>query len=208
VSRTLVRDYDAAGVNSVEPYVSGGAWRYSGVSVTGGGSVDVAGIVRLAASGTWSTELKANPTGETQGGARSFSVPLYLRLGASAVLTPGLNISASAIRADWSSLGDEIAEATGTALGYGAGLELSQFRLFGRDAPLRLGYRQSKMPFSLGSDEVSERLLSGGLALVFSQADGVVFATTDVGVERGRRTGAGVTEEFWRGTVSLRLAAF
>jgi hypothetical protein len=36
----------------------------------------------------------------------------------------------------------------------------------------------------------------------------VVLATTDIGVERGRRTGGSITEEFWRGTVSVRLSAF
>jgi hypothetical protein len=60
----------------------------------------------------------------------------------------------------------------------------------------------------MAGDDVMEEVLAGGLALVITQANDVVLATTDVGVERGRRTGGGLTEEFWRATVSLRLAAF
>jgi len=208
VAQSLVRSYEAAGEDAIEPYLSTGSWRYSGESVTGGASVELWGIVRVAGSATWSTDLDANATGETQGGDQTLKFPLQLRLGASAILTPGLNLSASAVRADWSAAAEELGGTAGTTLGLGVGLELSQTSLFGREAPLRLGYRRAALPFPIAGDDVKEEILSGGLALVFSQANGVVLATTDVGVEKGRRTGGGLTEDFWRGTVSLRLAAF
>lgn len=211
VSRSLVRDFGAATeLGSVEPYRSTGTWRYAGYSVTGGASAELFGSLRVAASATWSTDLDADASGDTEGGDRSFSVPLQLRLGVSSRLTQGLTVSASAIRADWTVAADEVGAGTRvrTVLGAGAGIELSQTRLFGREAPLRLGFRRSGLPFAVGGGDGTEQVLSGGIALVLNQANGVVLATTDLGVERGRRTGGVVTEDFWRATLSLRLSAF
>jgi hypothetical protein len=208
VAQSLVRSYEAVGEDAIEPYLSTGSWRYSGESITGGASIELWSIVRVAASATWSTDLDANATGDTQGGDQSLQFPLQVRVGASAILTPGLNVSASTVWADWSDAAEELGGSAGTTLGIGAGLELSQTSVFGRDAPLRLGYRRARLPFPMAGDDVMEEVLAGGLALVITQANDVVLATTDVGVERGRRTGGGLTEEFWRATVSLRLAAF
>ena len=210
VDRVLTRDYGDAGLGAVEPYVSAGLWRYSGWSVTAGASTELLGDFRLAASATWSTDLDADATGSTEGSDRSFSVPLQLRVGASTVLTQGLAVSASAVRADWTVAADEVSAGTlvRTVYGVGVGIELSQARLLGREAPLRVGYRISGLPFSVGGGVGTEQVFSGGLALVLNEANGIVLATTDLGVERGRRTGGVVTEDFWRATLSLRLAGF
>jgi hypothetical protein len=206
-----VRDYGAVtGLGAVEPYLASGSWRYSGWSVTGGASTELFGAVRVAGSATWSTDLDADATGDTEGGDRAFAVPLQLRLGVSSVLTDGLVINASAVRADWTVAAADVGVGTQvrTVLGFGAGIELSQARLFGREAPLRVGFRRSGLPFSVGGGDGTEQVYSGGLALVLNETNGVVLATTDVAVERGRRTGGSVTEEFWRGTISVRLSAF
>jgi hypothetical protein len=211
IERSLIREYGtSSGAGPVEPYVSAGAWRYSGESVTGGAATELLGAVRVAASATWSTKLNASATGATAGGDRSFSVPLQLRLGASSVLTPGLALSASVVRADWSAADDEIEASAraGTVFGVGVGAELSQARLFGREAPLRLGFRRSGLPFSLGTADATEQVVSGGLALILNQSNGVILASADLGLEKGSRSGGGVNENFWRGTVSVRLSSF
>lgn len=211
VTRSLVRDFgDPTGLGVVEPYSSTGTWQYSGASVTGGASTELFGSTRVAASATWSTDLDADASGDTDGGDRSFSIPLQLRLGVSSRLTQGLTVSASAIRADWTVTADEVGAATQvrTVLGVGAGVELSQARLFGREAPLRLGFRRAGLPFAVGGGDGTEQVFSGGLALVLNQSNGVVLATTDLGVERGWRTGGVVREDFWRATLSVRLSAF
>jgi hypothetical protein len=211
VDRTLTRVYgEANGLGAVDPYVSAGSWRYSGWSVTAGASTERIGDVRLAASATWSTDLDAETLGPTEGPDRSFSVPLQLRVGASSALTQGLVVSASAVRADWTVAASDVGAGTRvrTVYGAGVGLELSQARLFGREAPLRLGFRRSGLPFSIGGGVGTEQVLSGGLALILNQSNGVILASTDLGVERGRRTGGVVTEDFWRATLSLRLSAF
>jgi hypothetical protein len=87
-------------------------------------------------------------------------------------------------------------------------MELSRARIFGKQAPLRFGFRQSSLPFSLEADRASERVFAGGFGLGLNEAEGVVLAGVDLAVERGRRTAGPVTEEFWRGTVSLRVSGF
>ncbi|MGD2047309.1 MAG: hypothetical protein PVH96_13930, partial [Gemmatimonadota bacterium] len=86
------------------------------------------------------------------------------------------------------------------------GLELTQARLLGRSAPIRLGFRHTDLPFSPAGESASERIFAGGLGLVLNQANELILAGVDVGVERGRRTAGSLVENFWRGTVSLRLA--
>jgi hypothetical protein len=119
-----------------------------------------------------------------------------------------LTLSASAVRADWSSVTDDLSggsEARAT-LALGVGIELTQARLLGREAPLRLGFRRSALPFSLGPDEASERIFSGGFGLALNQTGEFLLASMDLGLERGRRSAGALTENFWRATLSLRVA--
>jgi hypothetical protein len=86
------------------------------------------------------------------------------------------------------------------------GLELAQARVLGREAPLRLGFRHSDLPFAAPSESASERAFSGGFGLDLNQTGDFVLAALDLAVERGRRSAGSLTENFWRGTLSLRLA--
>ncbi|MDH3423339.1 MAG: hypothetical protein OEN00_10140, partial [Gemmatimonadota bacterium] len=207
--RSLIRTVDPGATgNPIQDFVSAGSWTYAGYLVTGGVATRVADLLNLAASATWSTQLDAEASATTQGGDGSFDVPLQLRAGASADLAPGLTLSASAVRADWSAVADDLndgsnARAT-TALG--VGLELTQARLLGREAPLRLGFRRADLPFSLNSGKASERIFSAGLGLSLNQTGEFVLASADMSLERGRRSAGVFAENFWRATLSLRLA--
>lgn len=206
LDRTLVRTAEEGDTTTVQPYVSDGSWSYSGYLITGGVATRLLDLVDLAVSATWSTKLDAEASAGTEGGDGSYDLPLELRLGASAELAPGLSLSASASRADWTGVSLN-SEAEGeTVLAYGVGLELAQARLLGRQAPIRVGFRRSDLPFSLASESASERTFSGGLGLVLNQAGEVVLANVDLAVERGRRKAGSVTEDFWRATLSLRVA--
>ena len=209
LDRLFLRTIDSGSeATAVLPYVSEGAWTYSGYTVTGGVATRLVDIVSVSASATWSTALDAEASSTTTGGDGSFDLPLQLRLGASAALAPGLTLSASAVRADWSALEQDLTGGTSAdaTLAYGFGLELAQARLLGREAPLRLGFRRSDLPFSTGSEAASERIFSGGFGIVLNQTGEVVLANADVSVERGRRSEGSLSENFWRGTLSLRLA--
>jgi len=212
VSRTLTRTFqDSTLASEAQPYQSAGSWAYSGYLVTGGVDVDLTTAVSLAASATWSTDLQANARSGTEGSDHSYRIPLQLRVGATAVLAPGLLVSASGERANWSAIRDDLgadASARSVVLGLGVGVELSQLRLLGKRAPLRLGYRSADLPFGAPSGFAKEQTFSGGVALTLNETNGVVLASTDLAVERGRRTGLSFAEDFWRATASLKLSAF
>jgi hypothetical protein len=204
LDRALVRTTEGV---ATEPFVSDGSWSYSGYHVTGGVATRVVDLVDVSASATWSTPLDAEAAQGTTGGDGSYDVPLQLRVGASAALAPGLTLSAGATRADWSGTTDDLAGADGrSTLSFGVGLELAQARVLGREAPLRLGFRHSDLPFAAPSESASERAFSGGFGLDLNQTGDFVLAALDLAVERGRRSAGSLTENFWRGTLSLRLA--
>ncbi|MBM4185217.1 MAG: hypothetical protein FJ207_13535 [Gemmatimonadetes bacterium] len=210
VSRTLTREFgDSALANQVLPYRAGGSWSYSGYQVTVGVSSDVTAFLRLAASATYSTELDADPSAQTAGSRRSFDMPLQLRLGASSQLAPGLTLAASASRADWSGTeGDLLSGEAGAATSVGLGLELAQAQLFGRTTPLRAGFRRRTLPFALEGGGANEQTFSGGLGIPLNVTSEIVLASLDLGLEKGNRTSGSFREDFWRGTVSLRVTGF
>lgn len=210
VDRTLVRTIaaDDATTSNVLPYVSSGSWSYGGFLITAGAATRLIDLVNVSASATWSSNLKADASSTTTTGDGSYDIPLQLRLGASADLAPGLTLSASAARADWSSVQGDLtgSNEARTSLAYGVGLELDQARLLGRQAPLRIGFRHAGLPFSIGADAVSERIFTGGLGLALNQTGEFLLAALDLAVERGRRTAGSLTENFWRGTLAVRLS--
>ncbi len=212
VVRRLVRDFpDDQTAEPVESYQIGGLWTYSGTSVTGGASLSIGSFAQVAGSFTWSSRLDASPSDDTEGAAGSFDLPLQLRLGATAVLAPGLAVSGGFTSADWSGIDNDLAEgaSVGSTTSYGVGVELARARLLGRSAPLRFGYRKRDLPFVLnGGGNPSESVWAGGLGLHLSQAGNFVRAAVDLAVEHGTRGDALISESFWRGTVSVRVSGF
>jgi hypothetical protein len=211
VVRSLVREFeDSALANQVLSYGVGGSWAYSGYQVTVGVSSDVTNFLRVAASATYSTDLEASPTESTEGGARSFHIPLQLRIGASSQLAPGLRLSASATRADWSGTEEDLVGGARAraATSIGGGLELAQARFFGRTTPVRLGFRRRGLPFSMEGGWAHEQVLAGGIGFALNETAEVVLASLDLAVEKGYRAGGGYREDFWRGTLSLRVSGF
>lgn len=210
LTRAIDEDTTDTGPGLFDPYQSGGLWDYSGTSLTAGTSVTLGTFARMAASFTWSGALSAEASDDTEGGDRSFDIPLRLRVGASAVLAPGLSVNAGLSTADWSSIDDDLAEgaSVGRTLSYGLGVELTRATLFGRSAPLRFGYHRADLPFALSGDGPTESALTGGLGLALSQTGELVRASVDVSLERGSRSDGLVDERFWRAAVTLRLAGF
>jgi len=211
VVRSLVRQFaDSAAAGAAVPYASSGTWSYHGYQLTVGASADVAGIFRIAASATASTELDAVATSQTEGADRSFAMPLQLRVGASGQLAPGLLLSASASMADWSSTADDLGAGieAGSVLSFGGGLELASVRLFNRSSPLRVGFRRTDLPFSLEAGDANEQVFTGGFGFALNETNEVVLASLDFGLEKGRRLGGTYREDFWRATLSLKLLGF
>lgn len=211
VTRRLVRSFgEGVDTTTVEPFQAGGYWSYSGLAVTGGAQLTVGPVATVSASATWTSGLDAEASHDTEGASRSYDLPLQLRVGASAVLAPGLLVTAGFSAADWSSLDGDLREgaSTGTAMSWGLGLELARARLLGRSAPLRVGYRRADLPFALGGGQPTETVWTGGLGLNLSQVGDLVRAGVDLALERGDRADALVSERFWRGTLTVRVAGF
>lgn len=211
VTRRLVRSFgEGVDTTVVEPFQAGGLWSYSGVGVTGGASILLGNVAHLAGSVTWSSGLDATASDDSEGDSRSYDLPLQVRLGATAILAPGLSLSASFSSADFSVTGADFVDGStaGSVRSWGAGLELSRARLLGRTAPLRLGYRRSDLPFSLDGDAPLETVWSGGLGLNFNQSGDFVPASVDLALERGDRSNVRLSERFWRGTLTVRVSGF
>lgn len=210
VSRRFTRFFDSLSVEaSVPPLNLGGLWSFSGPTATFGARFDLSRIATFAGSVTWSGTLEADPSADTEGGAAEFDVPTRYRLGASGALLPGLNLVAGLDWADWSGKAETNPELGGSAsLGYGFGLEWAEAGLFGLETPIRLGYRFSEFPFRFDGDDPEETAFTGGIGFNFVQAGTVPLARVDVAVERGDRSAASLSEEFWRATVSMRVAGF
>jgi hypothetical protein len=206
---------DSISSGSLGQFQDGGYWTYTGTEVTAGASADLGNVAHLAASGTWSSNLEAKASSDTQGASASYALPFQLRVGATGVLAPGLALNVGLTRADWSQTATGLAEGTsaGSTLTWGGGIELSRASLLGRSAPLRLGYRHVDLPFSLTGSEPVETAWTGGLGLVLKQAqslthEAVTQASVDLSFERGKRTDGPISESFKRVSLTLRLTGF
>jgi hypothetical protein len=211
LTRRLERTFGlGADTISVGAFQTGGYWSYSGAAVTAGGSVFLGNVAHLAGSLTWSSGLDATASEDTDGASGTYDIPVQLRLGATAVLAPGLSLSASLRRADWSSLDDDLSSgaSAGATSSYGVGMELSRVTILGRSAPVRFGYRKADLPFGLDGGKPTETVWAGGFGLNLSQVGEFVRAGVDVALERGDRKDASVSERFWRSTLTVRVAGF
>lgn len=210
VDRTLTRQFDDGGGGVLDSYVVSGTWSYTGTVVSAGVSADLLEPLRVAVSVQVPSDLDADASDETAGGDRSFDVPVHYRAGASARLGSGLVVVGSVVLADWSVTQDDLVGSGrgGDANGFGLGVEFSRANIGGRDAPLRLGFRRTGLPFAFDDEGATERVFSGGFGLSLNTTNDLVLAGVDFAVERGRRTGTGITEDFWRATLSVTASGF
>ncbi len=204
LDRSLTRTYGDEETTDVDSYVESGTWSYEAWAFTAGVSADLSSRARVAVSVQAPTELDAEGEAETRGSDRTYSLPVQYRAGASVTVSPALVVSASVLLADWSDVQRDLqgAALAGDQNGYGIGVELSRARFFGRTVPLRLGFRETGIPFTFDPDG-TERIISGGLGLELATSGDVVLAGVDLAVERGHRFGGGINEKFWRATISL-----
>lgn len=215
VTRSLERGVPEDSLSSApspfaDPYETGGRWGYSGTSVTGGARLALGEVGLVGGSVTWSGGLNAEASEGTDGDDRSFDIPLQIRLGASALLAPGLSLSAGYSSADWSGIDDDLAvgSSVGSVRSYGGGVELTRATLFGRNAPLRVGYRHRDLPFTFQGGAPTETAWTGGVGLALNEVGELVRAGLDLAIERGERTSTVINEKFWRASLTLRVAGF
>ena len=212
VVRTYSRSFDTLTAPvPVKPFTSGGKWGYSGVTATAGVVFDFARVARAAGSVTWSGALEAEPLDGNESPGKSYDMPVQVRGGVSGTLATGLTAVVSGSWADWSATTDDLDDAavpSGSAVTLGAGLEWERMSFLGRPMPLRFGWHRAELPFAFDDEKAIESSLVGGAGLALVRAGTLPLAQIDLAVERGSRTSGSVTEDYWRSTVSLRLAGF
>lgn len=209
VERRFSRELNPDDVGpEVEPFEEEGIWRSGGLTAAVGAHWDVTPLIRLGGSVTWSEELHLDPTADTEGGEQRIPMPLELRGGVFATLTPGLGLAASIYRADWSDTAEALGdgEAPGVVWQWGTGLEWAGATVLGKQVPLAVGYRSRDLPFSFLGETTRERAVSGGFGIHLADAESIPMARLHVGVETGTRTAGALEEDFWRTTFTLRLS--
>ncbi len=211
IDREFSRTFDQEAVGEdVEPFRARGRWNARGLNGLAGVTWQPSSSLRLGGSMTWpgSLEMRSVDGGEAEDERGTYDLPVELRLAASGRLTSQLAVSLGVGTADWTSTGEDLQEGgtVGRAWNYGGGLEWSAIQLLGRTLPLRFGYRAADLPFLFEGQAASERSTVGGIGIHLSDAEAMPLARIDVAVERGDRDAGTFSEEFWRTTVTLRLA--
>lgn len=211
VRRTLTRIFDAPGV---QPYEASSHWRFYGPTAAVGATWDPAELVRLAGSVSWSGELRADATEDTDVPGRRIDLPTEYRVGVSGSLLPGITAHASASYADWSGASgdpedpdDDGLDATtsGAVSNVGGGVEWRGPGLLGRRFPLRVGYRRSELPFRFDGEVPVESVFTAGIGLNLLELEELPLAAVDVAFEAGSREAGAFDESFRRATVSVRV---
>lgn len=83
----------------------------------------------------------------------------------------------------------------------GLGVEVVGPTMGGAASLARLGFRSRTLPFGLGSEQVSERGITGGIALPFARGR----AQVDLSLQRSTRSAAGADEKAWFFSVGLGI---
>ncbi len=210
VSKTFRRTIGDGTSFDIVPYVTSGVWRYSGLTSTLGFQWDPVAVVRLGGAVTVSQDLKAKPTGSTEGAPKVFSIPTEYRLGASGILTPRLAVSAGITYADWKPSADGLDSGlvSGSIMGVGGGLEWAGLVWGGRNLPFRVGFKRSDLPFTFDGETPTETSFTGGLGLNMVPAQTGLIGTIDMAFERGKREAGSLSETFWRVAVTFRVGSF
>ncbi len=212
VTRTFLREFDqetadsVAVENPIEEFGVTGRWNHSGLLGTVNLAWDPVSAIQLGATVAWGGTLKVNPLPGTSVG-REISVPVEFKVSTIALLNPTLALNLGATYSDWSDVGgfDGDDAAAGRVMSYGAGVEWDGLNFWAGGLPLRLGYRQSDLPFRFLGKKVKERTISFGFSLVMAQALGLPLGSLDVAFETGNRNSGDYTESLRRLTVSLRV---
>ncbi len=194
----------------IEGFRTVAAWNYSAPSLSVGAWWEPLPIARVGAAVTWAGELRGEPEEGTTQGVR-VDLPLQFAAGASGQLAPGLMAVAGARWAGWSSAANGFDDPAIAADPWevGGGLEWGGGRALGRPMPLRLGARYARLPFRVEGATPTAWALALGVGSLLARDEFGPRAVVDAAIERGRRGGdsgaSGLTENFWRFTISMSL---
>lgn len=201
VTRTFIDEDGPA----VDPFTTAMSWTQRAPYATVGIRWDVASLLRVAGSVTWAGMLDGRGKDERSGNFE-VDMPIQVAAGVSGYLSPRLLAAVSARWAGWSAANADDSPYGNVADTWemGAGLEWELLRVGARTVPVRVGYRYGQFPFRFGDATPSERVFSFGSGLRLAPGTAGPRAALDAAIERGSRSG-GLSEDFWRFTVSLSV---
>jgi hypothetical protein len=96
----------------------------------------------------------------------------------------------------------------GKVASYGVGVEWDGMNFWAGSLPVRLGFRQSDLPFRFLENKVRESAISFGFTVVMVQALDLPLGALDVAIEVGNRNSGDFEESFRRLTVTTRVGGF
>ena len=168
----------------------------------------IGSAVLVGAGLTWMGEMNVSE-GEGEGEVESgISMPLQVAAGASARLLDDLLVAVQTRWTGWSAA-EELDDATADdVIELGGGVEWSGITTARRTFPVRIGARWGGQPFSFGGEAPSEMAYGFGIGGRLAGSEEVPAALVDLGVERGSRGDLddnGISESFWRATISVSL---
>lgn len=175
------------------PFVEQSKLSFSGTGLSGGLVWSPISNLLLGVSGRIGGRIKSfrNDTSLTRA-----TVPKRLGAGASFSGLSGITIAARADWQGWSSLGELGRPGLGVTDTWdvGGGIEVNGPSLFGAAIPIRAGYRERTLPFTVSDTEVRERTISLGAGLPISGGRSRI----DFGVQRANRGSVGgISERAW-----------
>jgi hypothetical protein len=216
LTRSFTRAFDREAADSVTlenpiaPFGAGGRWSHSGPLASLNLSWDPSPVLQLGATVAWGGTLKVSPGEGGPSVSREVSVPLEFKVSTVAVLRPTLALNLGATFSNWSDLGETSVEdaGAGKVASYGVGVEWDRINFWAGSLPVRLGFRQSDLPFRFLENKVRESAISFGFTVVMAQALDLPLAAIDAAIEVGNRTSGDFEESFRRFTVTTRVGGF
>ncbi|HLU24898.1 MAG TPA: hypothetical protein VKZ58_04275 [Longimicrobiales bacterium] len=210
VDRTITREFPETA--PIDDFRSRVGIRYGGPQFSAGLMWDPLPELRFGGAVIWSGDLEAKVV-EGERADRTYRMPLQAAGGMTARLAPRLLGVVGARWAGWSVAAESLggAEAAQDAWEFGGGVEWQTAGSGGRTYPVRLGFNYMQLPFTIEGDAPTEWSAALGLGARLESANFGPRAMIDLALERGGRGGAstlGLSEDFWRFTLSVGLYAY
>ncbi|MCG8467935.1 MAG: hypothetical protein MJB57_06935 [Gemmatimonadetes bacterium] len=182
--QTFLRTFDTPidDAPALAPIVGGQELAYQAWQAKLGASITIGDRYVLSGSMSLPSTLTATVQDSTAA-ETDFDYPASFEIGGSARLTDQVLVTGAYGTGGWSDVGSTDEFTSHDVSWFGGGLEYSGFDFLGGGLPIRIGGRSADLPFSLGSEPIRERAITGGLGWIFQ--DGL--AALDLAIEVGSR---------------------
>ncbi|MDP2481444.1 MAG: hypothetical protein Q8W51_07010 [Candidatus Palauibacterales bacterium] len=204
---TFTRQFQAGTDSTVSPpgTVSDRAqWNYHGSRFRAGAGVQLGALARVSGVYSWTPSLTAER--DSVGTTRTFDMPRWFAVGASARPFANLLLTAGGGWSGWSAADREVSGMRARDVHWGgAGLEFTGWKIGVFPLALRAGAHFTQLPFwQIGHQPLDEKAVSAGIGTQFAGDRGRLDFSLEVG-KRGNAPATGTAETFRRFTLTFTL---